>query len=125
MRTNKRVEKIIKTIEEGKHYTVVRKHLKYIKRKLPLIKELALNYGFEEKEKFVQVSVPKGKYIIHAIYVQKQHYPPVKTVKHYFAVKEAREKHVKGHTYHVLSMRIPAAMRNSKIYIKIYGLKLI
>ena len=111
-----KLDKIVELIQQGKIVPVIR-DLEYIKRTCKLVKEITLKYPLEKKELFLQITLPeRGEYIVHIV-VKREF-----SVQHKFYLKKTSIKHVKNYNYHIISMRIPALLRNSKLYVKIYKL---
>lgn len=116
-RSRSKLDKILDMIRAGKHYGVLRE-LGYIKKKCELVKELRLKYRADEKEKFLQVTVPSpSTYILYIVYRRER------VVGHRFYLKESGIKHVRGREYHVISMRIPSELRNSTLYVRIFRVR--
>jgi hypothetical protein len=110
-----KLDKIVELIQQGKSSAVV-KELPYIKRACKLVKELTMEYPLDKDELFLQTTVEPGRYIVHVVAKRGN------SILHRFFVRESSVKRVKGHSYSVISMRIPSTLRNSKLYVKMYKL---
>jgi hypothetical protein len=99
---------------QGKHYAVL-KEMDYVKRYFELVKSLTLSYPIEKKDLVLQVTVKEpGKYLLYVVAKKGT------SVLHRFYLKDSSVKTVKSHTYHVLTIRVPAELRGSTLYIKIF-----
>jgi hypothetical protein len=114
-RRQSRLDRVIELIQQNKSSAVV-KELSYIKRACKLVKELTMEYPLSKNELFLQTTVEQGRYIIHVIARRGT------SILHRFFVRESSVKHVKSHAYSVISMRIPSALRGSRLYVKLYKL---
>lgn len=111
------LDALIESISEGKHSRVL-KMVEVLKRRGTLVKELKLEYPEGKEETFIQTTLPKeGKYILWVVARRNG------AVYHRFYLKETSKKSVKGHAYHIITMRLPSELRGSNLYIKIFSLE--
>lgn len=114
-RKQSKLDRVVELIRQNKSSAVVRE-LSYIKRVCKLVKELTLEYPLDKDELFLQTTIEPGRYLIHVVTKRGS------SILHRFFIRESSIKRVKGHSYSVISMRIPSALRGSKLYIKVYKL---
>jgi len=107
------VQVFVEYVQQGKHYKALAL-LRAVRRKLTVVKTLVVDYGMDYKEKFVQVTVPsEGQYLLWVV-VRKND----RTI-HRFYLKQSSKKRKGGNEYNVISWRIPAELRGSRLHIKI------
>jgi len=110
-------EKLLELIKQEKHNLVLRE-LGKVKKKITIVKKLDIDYKIEDKERFVQVIVPgEGRYLLWLI-VKKDG-----KIVHRFYLKQSSKKRKGNSEYNVISWRIPAEFRGSKLRIKICRLE--
>uniref|UniRef100_A0A7J3Z528 Uncharacterized protein n=1 Tax=Ignisphaera aggregans TaxID=334771 RepID=A0A7J3Z528_9CREN len=109
-----RKDRLMELIMQGKHYAVL-KEVDHIKRYYEKVKELVIDYPMEKDELILQTTVKEpGKYLIYIVCRKGS------SVLHRFYLKDSSIKRVKDHTYNVITMRIPAELRGSRLYVKIF-----
>jgi len=110
-------DKLLELVNQGKHNLVLRE-LRKVKRRISVVKVLDVDYGIEEKEKFVQVTVPAaGTYLLWLIVKRGD------KIVHRFYLKQSSKKRKGDREYDVISWRIPAELRSSKIRLRICKLE--
>jgi len=116
-KSKSKFEKLLEYVSKGKHNLALRE-LGKVKKKITIVKKVDLEYGVEDKEKFIQVTVPgEGKYLLWLI-IKKDG-----KILHKFYIKQSSKK-VKGEQiYNVISWRIPAELRGSKMRLRICRLE--
>jgi len=109
-----RKDRLVELISQGKHYAVL-KELEYIRRSCEMVKEMVVDYPVEKGELILQTTVREpGRYLIYIVARRGS------SVLHRFYLKDSSQKMVNQHTYNVITMRIPAELRASKLYIKLF-----
>jgi len=110
----KAIDKFIEAVGAGKHSAAL-KMLNQVRRLLEMKKEVKVDFPRERKEQFLQVTVPeRGDYLVWVVSRKGT------SVRHRFYLKSAGTKRIRGKDYSVLSMRLPADLRDSKLYVKIF-----
>jgi len=70
---------------------------------------------FEKENLVLQTTVGEpGKYLIYIVAKKGT------SILHRFYLKDSSQEMVQGHEYHVVTMRIPAELRGSRLYIKLF-----
>ncbi|ADM28771.1 hypothetical protein Igag_1979 [Ignisphaera aggregans DSM 17230] len=110
-------EKLLELIKQEKHNLALRE-LGKVKKKITIVKKLDIDYRIEDKEKFMQVIVPsEGRYLLWLI-VKKD-----RKIMHRFYLKQSSKKRKGNSEYNVISWRIPAELRGSKIRLRVCRLE--
>jgi len=111
------VQRFIEIVQQGKHNLALTM-LPSVKRRLTVVKTLVVEYRIEDREKFIQVTVPQeGQYIIWVVARRGE-----RTV-HRFYLKQSSKKRKGGSEYNVISWRIPAELRGSRLHIRVCRLE--
>jgi hypothetical protein len=114
MPKSSRKSRVLELISQGKHYAVL-KELEYIRRSCEKVKEMVVEYPVEKSELVLQTTVREpGRYLIYIVAKKGS------SILHRFYLKNSSVKQVKQHTYNVITMRVSAELRGSKLYIKIF-----
>jgi len=109
-----RKDRLVELISQGKHYAVL-KEMDFIRRSCEKVKEMVMDYPVEKGELILQTTVREpGRYIIYIVAKKGT------SVLHRFYLKDSSVKQVKQHTYNVITVRIPAELRGSRLYIKLF-----
>jgi len=109
-----RKDRLIELVTQGKHYAIL-KEMDFIRRSCEKVKEMTVEYPVEKEELILQTTVKEpGKYIIYIVARRGS------SVLHRFYLKDSSQKMVNQHTYNVITMRIPAELRGSRLYIKLF-----
>jgi len=107
------IQMFIEAVSQGKH-NVALTMMPAVKRKLTVVKTLTVDYGMEDGEKFIQVTVPtEGTYLLWLV-VRKD-----RKTTHRFYLKQSTKKRKGDKEYNVVSWRIPAELRGSRLHIRI------
>jgi len=107
------VQMFVEAVNQGKH-SIALTMLRAVRRKLSIVKTLVVDYTIEDKEKFVQVAVPsEGQYLLWIVVRRGGR------TLHRFYLKQSSKKRKGGNEYNVISWRIPAELRGSRLHMKI------
>jgi len=111
------VQRFIEVVQQDKHNLALTM-LPSVKRRLTVVKTLVVEYGMEDREKFIQVTVPaEGAYLLWLVVRRGER------MVHRFYLKQSSKKRKGGREYNVISWRIPAELRGSRLHIKICRLE--
>jgi len=107
------VQTFLELVSRGKHNLALTM-LPAVKRRLAVVKALIVEYGVEDREKFIQVTVPaEGAYLLWLVVRRGGR------TLHRFYLKQSSRKRKGDREYNIISWRIPAEFRGSRLHVRI------